>query len=139
MSNSNEITAEATADALDKAEEMQRESTRRLAVDMAAPALRRIEKLSKGHQLPGSGITERPSASVQLKANEAILAQAHGRPETRDGRGAQVEAGLTIVVNQLSTGQERVVSGDADIRRAVRGAGDALAIANRIHSEAKEK
>ena len=66
---------------------------------MADDALTRIEKIAKGHKLKGG---EHPSPSVQFNANKEILNQAHGRPETRDGRTGQAEAGLTIVINQLT-------------------------------------
>lgn len=101
MSKQSEQTAAATQAAIEKAEEMQRESTRRMALEEAPGAMKRMVKIAKGHKLPGG---DRPSPNTQFNANKEILNQAHGRPETRDGRTGQAEAGLTIVINQLTTG-----------------------------------
>lgn len=97
--------------ALDKLEELQRDTTRKRALDLAPDAIEHMGKIMKGHKLAG-GVRATPG--TRLRAAENILAQAHGRPETRDARGAQVEAGLTIVVQQLTTGKSRVVMGSAD-------------------------
>ena len=129
-----DLTAE-NESALEKAEELQRESTRKMAAEMAPSALRRIEKIGKGHLMPGK---ERPSPHSQLRANEAILAQAHGRPETRDRTGAQVEAGLVIIVNELSTGRQRVISGETSMDRMKRVATDAIGVAAEIQDKAHE-
>ncbi len=134
-----DLTAE-NESALEKAEDLQRESTRKMAAEMAPSALRRIEKIGKGHLMPTAKGEEkvRPSPHSQLRANEAILAQAHGRPETRDRTGAQVEAGLVIIVNELSTGRQRVVSGETSIDRMKRVATDAVGIAADIQDRADE-
>ena len=102
--------AEANEEALAKLESLQSATTRARALELAPDAISQLEKLMKGHKLRGG---DRASPHTQLRAAEAILSQAHGRPETRDGRTGQAEAGLTIVVAQLTTGETRTVVGDA--------------------------
>ena len=75
--------SEPTADALDKVEEMHRSTTRRAAIAHAPRAIEMMAKIAKGNQLPGK---QRPTPGTILKACEGVLHQAHGRPETRDGR-----------------------------------------------------
>lgn len=99
---------EANSQAVEKLEEQQRDSTRKKALGLAPDAIDIAEKLMKGHQMKGK---QRATPTVMLRAVEVILAQAHGRPEVRDRRTAQAEAGLTIVVNQLTTGEQRVIYG----------------------------
>jgi len=116
---------------LEKAEELQRSTTRKAALAHAPAAIEMMAKISKGHQIPGK---QRPSPTVVLKACEGVLHQAHGRPETRDGRTGQAEAGLTVIVNHLSTGSQELVMGDEDQMKSINSVGDALRIANTIQA-----
>ena len=122
--------SELTADALDKVEEMHRSTTRRAAISHAPSAISMMAKIAKGNQLPGK---QRPTPGTILKACEGVLHQAHGRPETRDGRTGQADAGLVVVVNHFSTGRREVVMGDAEV--VTSGSVEAaIRLAEQLHS-----
>ena len=121
------------AEAIEKAEEIQRSTTRKAALKHAPKAIEMMAKISRGVQLPGR---QRPTPNTILNACQSVLHQAHGRPETRDARTGQVDAGLTVIVNQLSTGEQRRVAGGDDAR-LVGSIESALAVASKLQSEKK--
>lgn len=120
--------------ALEKVEELHRSNTRKAAINLAPDAIAMMGKISKGHQLPGK---QRPTPGTMLKACEDVLHQAHGRPETRDGRTGQAEAGLVIMVNHISTGRQEMVMGDAEVLTSG-SVESAILIAEQLHQKKNE-
>lgn len=118
--------------ALEKVEEMHRSTTRKAALSHAPGAIEMMAKISKGHQLPGK---QRPTPGTMLKACEDVLHQAHGRPETRDGRVNSGETGLTVIINHLSTGRQEQVMGDLDMAIVNDGVKGAILIAETLHAK----
>ena len=122
------------ADALEKTEEMHRATTRQAALVHAPDSIEMMAKIAKGRQLPGK---QRPTPGTMLRACENVLHQAHGRPETRDGRTGQAEAGLVVMVNHISTGRQEMVMGEADVLTSS-SVESAIRIAEQLHSRKED-
>lgn len=90
-----------------EAEEMHSESARLKAADLAPQAIATLEKLMAGKALRRGG--DAPSPSVSLNAAKEILAQALGRPETRDPRVGDTGDRISITVLNLSSGERTPV------------------------------
>ncbi len=126
------------------AEDIQTDNARTRAADLAPKAIDTLEKLMAGRAISRGG--DKPSPSVSLTAAKEILAQALGRPETRDPRTSDLGDRISITVLNLSTGTREPV--DITVRAELERfdipedtrtqAAKAIELAERIQEEVKK-
>jgi hypothetical protein len=116
-------------DVIEKANVIREKRSQELAQELAPDAVKMLSKIMKGNELPGS---QRATPAVMRQAAMDIVTLAHGRPETRDPRvGGSGNSGLTIVINQLTTGERPT-------EMVIDPVMEAVAIAGRIQSRREE-